>query len=223
MRARLFAGFLFVSIALGGGQAIGQSSPTATTSPATFDACTLLQKKDVEAVVGSPIKDTKSSERLDGDFRMSQCFYTATEFSRSITLTVFQKHPTDSSKRTPIEFWKHTFARYEEDEAETKEDKKEEGKKEDAGKKEPNLSKERGREEEEGAPPRKIDKLGDEAFWLSNRFGGTLYVLKGNAFFSISLGGTDSEPVKIDKSKKLASKALPRFKAQEKTVAGTAD
>jgi hypothetical protein len=36
-------------------------------------------------------------------------------------------------------------------------------------------------------------------------------VLKGDAIISISLGGADGEQVKIDKSKKLAAKALRRF------------
>jgi hypothetical protein len=55
-------------------------------------------------------------------------------------------------------------------------------------------------------PPKKIEGIGDEAFWASNRFGGVLYVLKGDAFISISLGGPDSEQTKIDKSKALAKK-----------------
>jgi hypothetical protein len=66
--------------------------------------------------------------------------------------------------------------------------------------------------EEEGAPPRKIDKLADEAFWVPNRFGGTLYATKGDAFITISIGGSDSEQVKLDKAKKLAAKALTRLK-----------
>jgi hypothetical protein len=59
--------------------------------------------------------------------------------------------------------------------------------------------------------PKKIDGIGDEAFWVSNRFGGVLYVLKGNAFISIGLGGTDDEETKLTKSKALAQKALQRL------------
>ena len=60
-------------------------------------------------------------------------------------------------------------------------------------------------------PPKKIDGLGDEAFWVSNRFGGVLYVLKGDAFISIGVGGTDDEETKLKKSKALAEKALERL------------
>jgi hypothetical protein len=72
---------------------------------------------------------------------------------------------------------------------------------------------EKGREEEEkkAAPPEKIDGLGDEAFWLSNRVGGELYVLKGDSFFRISVGGAGDKATKIDKSKKLAEMVLKRL------------
>jgi hypothetical protein len=187
---------LMAVVTRGGGSVMAQTAPTATATPTPtkFDACALIQKKEIEALQGS-IKDTKGSERVDGDFRVAQCFYTAADFSRSVNLTVFQKHPTDPSRRGSIEFWKHTFGRYAE---------KKEGEHEEKEAKEP-------REKEEGAPPRRIERLGDDAYWVPNRFGGTLYVLKGEAIMSISIGGPDSEEVKIDKSKKLAAKALRRI------------
>jgi hypothetical protein len=46
---------------------------------------------------------------------------------------------------------------------------------------------------------------------VPNRFGGVLYVLKGDAFISISVGGPDTEETKINKSKTLAQKALQRL------------
>jgi hypothetical protein len=198
MRSRGVASLVVVALLGSGAQVFAQSpeKEKSAGTPAPFDACKLIRKKEIESLQGSPINDAKSSERADGDFRVSQCFYTAAEFSRSVTLTVFQKHPTDPGKRDPVEFWKHTFARHENEEAGEKEGEKEEPRE----------------REEEGAPPRKMSRLGDEAFWVPNRFGGTLYVLKGDAFFSISIGGTDPEQTKIDKSKKLAAKALQRLK-----------
>ncbi len=56
-----------------------------------------------------------------------------------------------------------------------------------------------------------INDIGHEAYWVSNRFGGVLYVLKGNAFISIGLGGTDEEETKLKKFKMLAQKALQRL------------
>src|SRR5919204_5855176 len=207
MRPRLIAFLVALMIVSGGRHTFAQATEKEKSPAATFDPCRLIENKEVESVQGSPIKESKSSERSDGDFRASQCFYTAAEFSRSVTLGVYQKHPTDPTKRTPIDFWKHTFARFEKDEPGKKEKAGE--KEEKAGEKETEIKP--GRDEEEGAPPRKIAGLGDEAFWVPNRFGGVLYVLKGDAFMSISLGGTDSEEVKIDKAKKLAGKALRRL------------
>ena len=162
------------------------------SNQAQIDVCGLLTKDEIEAIQGSPIKETKSSARSDTAFRVSQCFYTATEFSRSVSLAVMQGDPDRPTTTSPKDFWKERFGRYS-DEKERDKDKKETERKE---------------EKEESIPPKKIDGIGDEAFWASNRFGGVLYVLKGDAFISISLGGTDKEEAKLEKSKALAQKAL---------------
>jgi hypothetical protein len=67
------------------------------------------------------------------------------------------------------------------------------------------------RKKKKDLPRKKISGLGDEAFWVSNRLGGILYILKGDAFISIGLGGTDDEETKLTKSKMLAQKALQRL------------
>lgn len=171
--------------------------------PAKFDVCGLITNAEIEAVEGSPIKETKSSARADGGFRVSQCFYTAAEFSRSVSLAVTQSDPDSPAKRSPRNFWKETFGRYE---GEFKEG---EGDKE---KKESLREQERGKgEEEKGRPPKKIEGIGEGAYWMGNRFGGALYVLKKDAFVRVSVGGTDNEETKIDKSKALAAKALQRL------------
>ena len=67
------------------------------------------------------------------------------------------------------------------------------------------------REEKESTPPKKIEGIGDEAYWSGGRLGGALYVLKNASFIRISVGGTDKEETKIAKSKALAEKALQRL------------
>src|SRR6266550_5786822 len=159
------------------------------------DACSLVSKKEVESVQEASVNEAKSSERSDGVFRASQCFYTAAEFSKSVSLALIQKDTNQRNKRSPKDFWKEKFGPYDANE------------KERDGK-----AKTTTREEkEEGTPPKKISGLGDDAYWASNRFGGILYVLKGDAFISISLGGTDDEETKIKKSKALAQQALQRL------------
>jgi hypothetical protein len=179
-----------------------QSSSSQESDSAKFDACGLLEKKEIEAIQGSPIKETKSSTGYDGEFRVSQCFYTAGEFSKSVSLAVIQNDPISQGKRSPRDFWKEMFGRYAGD---AKERERNQEKKGDLG--------DQGREEEreEHTPPRKIDGLGDEAYWTGGRLGGALYVLKDDRFIRISVGGPDKEETKIDKSKALAEKALRRL------------
>jgi len=165
------------------------------SNQAQIDVCGLLTKDEIEAIQGSPIKETKSSARSDTAFRVSQCFYTATEFSRSVSLAVMQRDPGRPATGSPKDFWKERFGRY------SDENERDRVKEETEGKE----------EKEESVPPKKIDGIGDEAFWASNRFGGVLYILKGDAFISISLGGTDDEETKLNKSKALAQKALQRL------------
>ena len=160
------------------------------------DVCRLITREEIGAIQGSPIKEPKSSTRSENGFRVSQCFYTAAEFSKSVNLAVIQKDPDNSARQSPKDFWKEKFGRFRGDEDARDKNEQESGREE---------------EKEKLIPPKQIDGIGDEAYWVSNRFGGVLYVLKGNAFISIGLGGTDDEETKLTKSKALAQKALQRL------------
>lgn len=155
----------------------------------TRDACSLVSKEDVESVQASPVTDTKSSERSDDLFRVSQCFYVTAESNKSVNLALVQERTDQKNNRTPKDFWKEKFDPYQNEEPKTKS----------------------GDEKEQGSEPKKIEGLGNEAYWVANRFGGVLYILKGDAFISIGLGGTDDEDTKLKKSKALAQKALQRM------------
>jgi hypothetical protein len=155
----------------------------------TRDACSLITKEEVGSVQASPVTDTKSSERSDDLFRVAECFYTTTESNKSVNLAVVQQRADQQNKGSPKDFWKEKFDPYQNEESNTKS----------------------ADEKEQGPAPKKIVGLGDDAYWVSNRFGGVLYVLKGDAFISIGLGGTDDEQTKLRKSKVLAQKALQRL------------
>jgi hypothetical protein len=155
----------------------------------TSDACSLISNQEIESVQNAPVKEAKSSEHLDGTFRVSQCLYTSGEFSKSVSLAFIQADSKQGSARSPKDFWKEKFDPYRDEEPKTKS----------------------GDEKEQGSAPKKIEGLGDEAYWVTNRFGGMLYVLKGTAFISIGLGGTDDQETKLKKSKALAEKALQRL------------
>ena len=180
-----------------------QASPKQESSASQFDACALITNQEVETIVGSPVKETKPSERSDAGMRFSQCFYTAEEFSKSVNLSVTQNDPGVTGKRSVKEFWKETFKRDEEEKKEGKDDQE----------KKKSLSEQKGdkEEEEKSVPPKKIDGVGEEAFWVGGRVGGALYVLQKNAFIRVSVGGADTEESKIEKSKALAGKAVGRL------------
>ncbi len=201
MRTEVFVSFLCsLPLALSGCDKLkGPESVTGAdqeSNQARTEVCGLLTKEEIEGIQGSPIEETKSSARSDAAFRVSQCFYTATEFSKSVSLAVMQRDQGRSSTSSPKDFWKERFDHYSGEEKERDKVKEETERKE---------------EKEESVPPKRIDGIGDEAFWASNRFGGVLYVLKGDAFISIGLGGTDDEETKLKKSKALAQKALQRL------------
>jgi hypothetical protein len=179
------------------------SSAKQELNQAEFDVCALITKQEIEAIQRSPIKETKSSVRSDAGFRVSQCFYTAEDFSKSVSLAVTQRDPTSSGERSVKDFWNETFGRFTDEEKES-----------NAGKEERERLREQPRREgEEKAfiPPKKIDGIGDDAFWSPNPVGGAIYVLKKDVFIRISIGGHDNEEGKLDKSKALARMAIDRL------------
>jgi hypothetical protein len=158
----------------------------AESSKGRVDACALLTSKEIESVQGEPLKETKSSGKSEGGFVVSQCFFTLPTFTNSISLTVMQRGDS-SNARDPKEFWKETFHR------------------------DKDKDKERAEEEGKSAAPEKIPDLGDESFWTGNRFGGALYVLKGNSYIRIAIGGSGDQTSKLKKTRALAEMLLKRL------------
>jgi len=167
-------------------------------------ACTLITIDEVGAIQGATITDAKNSAGVSGGMLMSQCYYSSKEPNMSVSLAVTQPDPRSPTAPSAREQWEQTFGRFDKEQAEVKE---EEGKSE--VKEGPKGA---GREAEEKVrPPKEIEGVGEKAFWSGNRFGGALYVLRGDVFIRISVGGPDNEETKIEKSKRLAEKALGRL------------
>jgi hypothetical protein len=72
-------------------------------------------------------------------------------------------------------------------------------------------SKEEKKEEEESTRPRTIQGIGEQAYWVGSPMTGALYVLKGDTFLRISVGGVREESARIGKSVALARLALKRL------------
>jgi hypothetical protein len=70
---------------------------------------------------------------------------------------------------------------------------------------------EREEPEESASAPMKVRGVGSEAFWVGGRGTGSLYVRKGDAMVRVSVGGAGTDKDKIEKSKKLAAKALKKL------------
>jgi hypothetical protein len=179
------------------------STPKQKSDHAEFDVCALITKQEIEAIQKSPIKETKSSMRSDAGFRVSQCFYTAEDFSKSVSLAVTQRDPASSDKRGVKDFWNESFGRFTNEQKESNGDKNVRERLHEQGRREG--------EEKAFIPPKKLDGIGDDAFWSPNPVGGAIYVLKNDVFIRISIGGRDNEEGKLDKSKALAQKAIDRL------------
>ncbi len=216
-----------------GGQTTDQTNATTTAQPAASpqasapaqsaaapgqtpaaaaprDACALLTSDDIREVQGEAIKDAKSTQRADSSFAVAQCFYTTPTFTKSVSLELTQGA---GGKTSPRDFWRENFARAgREGEHEERDRDRDRDKDKGKGK---DKDKERGRrgeeEEEGGAPPTRIAGIGDDAYWVNSRVSGALYVLKGDKFIRISLGGADNDAMRQKKARALAQKALARL------------
>jgi hypothetical protein len=163
-------------------------SSSSSTAPDQF-ACGLLTKEETQAVQGEPFKSTKASQGPGPGLRVSQCYFELPTPVNSVVLTVTRKAD-GANARDPRESWHELFNGEHPRERDREREKDKEG-------------------EEKG--PQKIEGVGDEAFWSGSRVGGALYVLKGESYFRISVGGAGDQAQKLEKSKTLAAFVLKRL------------
>jgi len=173
------------------------SSSTAKQPKPKTDACALLTSADVQAVQGDPVQETKPSTQPGGGLIMSQCLFRTATPSKSVSVAMAS--PGSISPRT---FWQKQFHS---GKSSTEEKEKAE-KKPITGRK-----KQEKEEDDESTRPRAIAGVGEEAYWVGGPMVGALYVLKGNTFVRISVGGVREEPARIEKSVALARLALKRL------------
>ena len=159
------------------------------------DACAMLTRADVQKIQGDAVQESKPSTPPAGGLIMSQCLFRTANPSKSVSVAIALPGST-----SPRAFWHKQFPSTKpsaEDAAE---------KKRAAGSKE-----EKKGEEEESTRPRTIQGIGEQAYWVGGPMTGALYVLKGDAFLRISVGGVREEPARIEKSVALARLALKRL------------
>ena len=159
------------------------------------DPCRVLTSGEVGEISGGRIAATKGTRRFAGGFEISDCFYRSEAFQDSVSVEVTRRATnTTSSTGSVREHWTAMFHAEPGDE--------------DDG---PRGEAEGANAKEKEVPPRPVEGVGDEAFWLSNPASGALYVLKGDAYLRISVGGAADEAVKQRRATELARKALGRL------------
>ena len=169
-----------------------------------IDACKLLTGEEIKSIQSDTLKNTTLSPLASGAFITSQCFYATTNFVNSVSLKVTQQS-SNAGAENIREFWKERFGSAGSNEKE----REKEGERERDRDKKAKVTEEE--EEEERAPPERVNGIGDEAYAVGNAKMGALYVLKGDKFVRISIGGSHSQPERIKKMKTLAQYVIKRF------------
>jgi hypothetical protein len=171
-----------------------QKSASNTTKQAKPDPCTVLTSVDVQAVQGDAVQETKPSTQPAGDLVMSQCLFRTASPSKSVSVAI-----ASAGSVSPRAFWQKQFHSAQSESEEREKEKP-------AAKGKPAKQ-----EEDESTQPRTIKGVGEQAYWVGSPMVGALYVLKGNTFLRISVGGVREEAARIEKSVALARLALKRL------------
>jgi hypothetical protein len=166
----------------------------AATSPRLPNACQLLTARDIARVQGQEFKSVKLTETEANGLTVSQCFYTLPSFSSSVSVDLMRGKTTA--------FWRGHFSN-----AREASDDDEDRDRSSAMK----SASSREAEEEHRSAALKVKGVGDAAVWSGNRAAGALYVLKGDTIVRVSVGGGGSQEQKIERSKKLAARALRKL------------
>jgi hypothetical protein len=168
------------------GQAPAARHPPPAKKP---DACALLADADVRTALGVTVKERQPGTQQARGLLLSQC-YLGTGTPRSVSIAIAGTTRSGGRTITPRAFWRDQFHG-----------------------REPHASERKGekREQKGETEARPIDGVGDEAFWSGTRVAGALYVLRGNTFIRVSVGGITDEKERIEKSRQLAVAALARL------------
>jgi Ni/Co efflux regulator RcnB len=189
---RLILCFLSLAGAMSGSQ---KAVDHAAKQTKAADPCKLLTGADIRDVQGDAVQETKPSTQPSGGLVMSQCLFRTANPSKSVSLSI-----ASAGSTSPRAFWQKQFQFADSPSEEKKHEKTAAEHKQ--GKHE---------EDEESTRPRTIKALGEQAYWVGSPMVGALYVLKGDTFLRISVGGVREEAARIEKSMALARLALKRM------------
>jgi hypothetical protein len=188
-------------------------APAATVTPRdratrakSPDACALLTDADVRAALGAAVTARRSGTQEARGLLLSQC-YLDTGTPRSVSIAVAGSVKSGGKTVTPRAFWRDQFHSRDAEASERRDAQA-------SVRTGPRAEHDRDGRERDGdgeTKARSIRGLGDEAFWSGTRVAGALYVLRGDTFIRVSVGGIGDERERIEKSRALAVAALGRL------------
>ena len=166
-----------------------QAAPAA--APPLPDACTLLTASEIRAVQKVAVKETKGSASTLKAEQYAQCVYATSDFAHSVSLTIIRGNTGDPGTRA---YWKRTFEQRDAREADKVK-----------------------RAEASGrtrsyAPTRRVDDIGEDAYWSGDGKAGSLYVLAGDKILRVSVGGVADPDERLRRTRTLAEHALRRLR-----------
>src|ERR1700730_2942929 len=173
-------------------------APAAKTR--AVDACMLLTSAELQAAVGEPLAEARPSTQPAGRIQTSDCLFRTPAFAKSVSLTVALPGSATSGSALR-EFWRNQFHAAREKEEDT------------AGESAETPSASEAELERNARKPRAISGLGEDAFWVGSPISGALYVLEGDAFLRVSVGGIPNESSRLAKSKMAASAAIGHLRS----------
>lgn len=210
---RPLSGLLALVLALvwlAGAPAFGETVGEKPPDPAAIDACALLTHEEVAGVQEDEVVEATPSRQVSAELEATRCYYRTADFARSVSLEVTRRDPSLGDGPGARERWRSLFAGAGDEE---------EPKGEPEGR-----SRRHHPSGEIAAPAGASDErseavavagLGDEAYWVGTAVYGALYVLRGDAYLRLSLGGPGDLESKLERARRLAAAALPRLAGSE--------
>jgi hypothetical protein len=189
---------LFFALSFGDGAGVAISPrtiPTLSKANTGIEPCGLLPSAEITRIHGAKVVETKPSEgTAAASLQMLQCYFRAEDLAESVSLLVAvpsEKHPNAAR-----DYWRATIVRAAEAEVSARSSGTELTKAE--------AKKQRHR-------PERVEGIGEQAWWVGDRYAGALYVLEGDKFIRVSVGGRLSEKEKKQQARELAAVVLKQL------------
>jgi hypothetical protein len=166
-------------------QATPTPAPAAGSSVAQSPsgACLLIEKSEIESLQGAQMRGSEPSTGTEAGMAFSDCYYTVISSDGSKNLSVHLRVLRDEVQGAGQGALKAFWGeRFQ-----------------------------GAKEKKKAEKPRAVADVGDEAYWLGNNVMGALYVLAKDRIVRVSVGGAEEVDAKVEKSRRLAEKAIQRL------------